>query len=582
MKFKGVWTLLVAVLVACSPLPAEETAPVDPSPPAGAEPGPPVEEPPAETPTGPTPPPVSEERCPPLSAPPSPLLDSPAAEALTTAGALRLRTREPPPPGGAASLQTRFELWTVKGGALKKRAWSATVAGPGTSGVRLADGRFEGKETALEERERYAVRVRHGLTRDGCEEVWGEWSEPRFFRADDASGELFDEEKILEFHLEIPPDSWDALNAEAIPPDCVPFERGSHRATLRFRDQVFEGVGLQVKGGCGSARTLEGKASFKVDLEWDDPDVDACPASRELLGRKKLTFNNTIQDPSFMNERLGYSLYRAVGVPAPRAATVRLFVNGEPWGLYTHVETFDRRFLWRWFGDKDGALYEGSYWCDLLAKNLPAPGGDGRGYCLEPKLQGQDCGEEPSAEDAYGPLRELVGRLQALPRGGFYPQVSTFFDYDRFLTTWAADSLLSNWDGYLFENVNNYRVYQDPTTGLWTLLPGGTDQIFGHRQGSRSGLRSPWEVTGLLAARCLEEADCTAAFATRLEAVTRTFEEAGLDARARRLRTQLATGVYADPRKEVSNGDFEQAVRETLDFVHTRPGSIREYLKEGP
>ncbi|MFP2924789.1 CotH kinase family protein [Pyxidicoccus sp. 3LG] len=534
-------------------------------------------------PTGPIAP---GDPCPALPAPPAPQVESPTAEALTAIEALVLRTTGAPGVVGEASARARFELWSVKGqGGLGARVWSATVEAPGKlNEVRLADGHFDVVGARLAERKRYAVRVLHGLVRPGCGEVWGEWSEPRFFRTDDASGELFDETKLLEFHLDIPPESWAALNAEAVPPDCVPHERESYRATLRFRDQVFEGVGLQVKGGCGSARTLEGKASFKVDLEWDDPEVAACPASRELLGRKKLTFNNTLQDPSFMNERLGYPLYRALGVPAPRSATVKLFVNGQPWGLYTHVETFDRRFLWRWFEDKDGVLYEGSYWCDLLPGNVPAAGASAQGFCLERKLDGGDCGERGDGEaaDAFAPLRELTLRLQALPRGGFYPEVTAFFDYDRFLTMWAADSLLSHWDGYLFENINNYRVYQDPATGRWTLLPGGIDQTFGHREGSRSGLRSPWEVSGLLARRCLEEADCQAAFAARLAQVTRVFEEAGLDARVQRTRSQLAADVYADPRKETSNGEFEQAVRETLEFIHTRPTRIREYLEQGP
>ena len=568
---------MVAVLVACTPQSPEETGPVDTSPPTPVEPG---------TPSEPPGPPTPEEPCPALPTPPAPRVESPIAEALTAIETLVLRTTGAPGGVGGASARARFELWSVKGkGEVGALVWSATVEEPGKLGeVRLVDGRFEVSGARLDERKRYAVRVRHGLVRPGCGETWGEWSEPRFFRTDDASGELFDETKILEFHLDIPPESWEALNAEAVPPDCVPHERESYRATLRFRDQVFEGVGLQVKGGCGSARTLEGKASFKVDLEWDDPAVAACPASRELLGRKKLTFNNTLQDPSFMNERLGYPLYRALGVPAPRSATVKLFVNGKPWGLYTHVETFDRRFLWRWFEDKDGVLYEGSYWCDLLPGNVPAAGASAQGFCLERKLNGEDCGKTGAGEggDAYAPLRELTLRLQALPRGGFYPEVSAFFDYDRFLTTWAADSLLSHWDGYLFENINNYRVYQDPTTGRWTLLPGGIDQTFGHREGSRSGLRSPWEVSGLLARRCLEEADCQAAFSARLEQVTRVFEEAGLDTRVQSTRSQLASGVYADPRKETSNGEFEQAVRETLEFIHTRPTRIREYLKQGP
>jgi spore coat protein CotH len=460
--------------------------------------------------------------------------------------------------------------------------WSAAVSEPAKlAEVRLSDGVFQSARGRLAERARYAVRVRYAYARPPCE-AWGSWSGFRVFRTDDASRELFDEGRILDFHLDIPPESWAALNAEAVPPDCVPHERNSYRATLRFRDQVFTHVGVHVKGGCGSARTLEGKASFKVDLEWDDPEVPGCAPSRELLGRKHFTFNNNVQDPSFMNERLGYPLYRALGVPAPRAATVRLHVNGEPWGLYTHVETIDRRFLARWFEDKEGALYEGTYWCDLLPENVPAAGGDAARFCLSRKLDGDACeqGEGGTPADAYAPLRELTHRLQGLPRGGFYPEVLAFFDYDRFLTTWALESVISHWDGYPFGTQNNYRVYQDPSTGLWTLLSTGIDQTFGHHKVTRSGLdQDPWAVSGLLATRCLEEADCRAAFAARLDEVNRQVEASGLDSRVRSLRSQLAPGVQADPRKETTPAGFETAVEQTLQFLRERPTRVREHLE---
>jgi spore coat protein CotH len=481
-----------------------------------------------------------------------------------------------------APTRAELELWSVDGWIPVGRVWSASVGEPTKrSEVRLADGVFQVAGARLAERARYAVRVRSVHGSPNCE-VRSAWSDFRFFRTDDASRELFDEEQVLEFHLEIPPDSWAALNEEAVPPDCVPHERESHRATLRFRDQVFEGVGVHVKGGCGSARTLEGKASFKVDLEWDDPRVPGCPRSRELLGRKHFTFNNNVQDPSFMNERLGYPLYRALGVPAPRAATVRLFVNGQPWGLYTHVETIDRRFLSRWFEDKDGPLYEGTYWCDLLPDNVPPAGANPGGYCLSRKLDGDACGSNGTGTpaDAYAPLRELTRRLQQLPRGGFYPEVSAFVDYDRFLTTWALESVISHWDGYPFGNQNNYRVYQDPSTGLWTMVSTGIDQTFGHYKVTRSGLdQDPWAVSGLLAKRCLEEADCVAAFSARLDEVNRKIERAGLDSRVRSLRGQLAPGVQADPRKETTPAGFESAVEQTLQFLRDRPARVREHLE---
>jgi spore coat protein CotH len=565
------WACLVALLVACSPPPPDVTEP--------------VATPPSTPPAEPGEPPVSEITCPPeadagLEA--APTLERPGHDELLGAGDLTVRAAGFEDAGGGAPLRARFELWSVDEGRPVGLVWSAEVSEPAKlAEVHLSDGVFQVARGRLAERERYAVRVRYAYARPPCE-AWGAWSGFRVFRTDDASRELFDEGRILEFHLDIPPESWEAMNAEAVPPDCVPHERKSYRATLRFRDQVFANVGVHVKGGCGSARTLEGKASFKVDLEWDDPEVPGCPASRELLGRKHFTFNNNVQDPSFMNERLGYPLYRALGVPAPRAATVRLHVNGEPWGLYTHVETIDRRFLGRWFEDKDGALYEGSYWCDLLPENVPGAGGDTARFCLSRKLDGDSCkpGTAGAPADAYAPLRELTRRLQGLPKGGFYPEIQAFFDYDRFLSTWALESVMSHWDGYSFATRNNYRVYQDPSTGRWTLLSTGIDQTFGHREGKHSALTpEPWNVSGLLAKRCLEEADCAAAFAARLEQVTAMFEGTGLESRVRGLRNQLAPGVQADPRKETSAARFEQAVEQTLQFLRERPVRVRESLE---
>ncbi|OJT21618.1 hypothetical protein BO221_27845 [Archangium sp. Cb G35] len=570
------WACLAALLVACSQPSPEVTEPV------ATPPSVPVE---SDAPPVSQEPPVPEVVCPTeadagLAA--APTVESPGHDELLGAGEVTVRVAGFEDVGGGAPVRARFELWSMVDDIPVGLIWSAAVSAPEKlAGVSLSDGVFQVASGRLAQRARYAVRVRHAYARPPCE-AWGPWSAFRVFRTDDASRELFDEGRILDFHLDIPPESWAALNAEAVPPDCVPHERESYRATLRFGEQVFENVGVHVKGGCGSARTLEDKASFKVDLEWDDPEVPGCAPSRELLGRKHFTFNNNVQDPGFMNERLGYPLYRALGVPAPRAATVRLHVNGEPWGVYTHVETIDRRFLARWFEDKDGVLYEGTYWCDLLPDNVPSAGGDPMGFCLSRKLEGDAC--EPGKEtpaDAYAPLRELTHQLQRLPRGGFYPEVQAFFDYDRFLTTWALESVISHWDGYPFATQNNYRVYRDPSTGRWTLLSTGIDRIFGNPGGTRPDRNpAPWEVSGVLAARCLEEADCMAVFVARLEQVNALFEGAGLEARVNGLREQLAPGVSADPRKETSEADFERAVERTLRFIRERPARVREYLEQ--
>jgi len=569
---------LVVVFAACSPAAPEDSestkrsAPTEPS----------VPEEPAE-PVDPPPPPVGTACETPPVLPAAPEISLPLADAWVSAEDLTVQVAGLENSGGVAPERARFEIWSVMAGAPVGLVWSASVNAPASPAslaeVRLAEGSFMGGKGELSERARYAVRVRYAYVPAPCE-LWGEWSAWRFFRADDASRELFDEGQVLDFHLDIPPDSWAAMNEEAVPPDCVPHERQDYRATLRLGERVFENVGVHVKGGCGSARSLEGKASFKVDLEWDDPDEPGCPESRELFGRKNFTFDNNVQDHGQMNARLGYAFFRELGMPAPRAASVRLFVNGEYWGLYTHVESIDRKFLARWFEDKSGALYEGSYWCDLVPENVLAPGEDPSGFCLERKVSGGGvCGSGASG-DGYAPLRELTRRLAALPKGGFYPEVQAFFDYDPFLTTWSIEGVIAHWDGYSFDTRNNYRVYQDPSTGRWSLLSGGIDQTFGHRLGRGAGLeQNPWDVAGLLAVRCMEEADCRAAIATRMEEVTQAFETAGLEARARDIRSQIASDAHADPRKESSNAQFDQAVEETLRFIRERPARMREFLE---
>src|SRR5690606_31739845 len=108
---------------------------------------------------------------------------------------------------------------------------------------------------------------------------------------------------------------------------------------------------------------------------------------------------------------------------------------------------------------------------------------------------------DPGADPMdYELLRQLTEQIAALPPGGFYPEVEALFDFDKLLSSWALESLISHWDNYTFVIQNNYRVYHDPTTGRWTLISTGIDQTF-------EGDQDPWSVQGVLAIKCLQEPD---------------------------------------------------------------------------
>jgi spore coat protein CotH len=492
-----------------------------------------------------------------------------------TAADMVIDVSAPVDPDGDLLATTEYEVWTVNpDGAPRERVWAYAVTSPHPPPIVLGLGTYEGPAAVLGQLEPWRdhlVRARQ-TTRsfDGCAAT-GPWSAGVAFRTDDGSAVVFDELVVRDVEITLPPASYAAIDAQAEPPGCVPYERDYFGGDVTFLGVTYAGVGVKVKGGCGSARRLDEKAGLKVAFDWDDPAVAGCPSDRRIGGLAGLTLNNMVQDKSLTHERLAYPLFRRMGVPAPRVAPVRVLVNGALFGHYLHVETVDRRFLARHFGSNQGMLYEGTYWCQLEAGNIH----DDDSGCLTREFHPDACDGAP-APDAdpqdYGPLRSLIARLDALPVGGFYPAVTQILDFDRYLSMWAVEALLSHWDGYTYRIVNNYRVYHDPADDRWTILPSGLDQTF------QAGSVDEWSPSGRVATRCMAEAPCRAAFAARLREALDVFEAMQLEAARQRIVAQLAPMLATAPGREFDASDFADKNAETASYIANRPGQIRAGL----
>jgi hypothetical protein len=87
--------------------------------------------------------------------------------------------------------------------------------------------------------------------------------------------------------------------------------------------------------------------------------VDYADDEAKFYGQKKLLFHAMNTDRSLMRERLGYGVYREMGVNASRTAHMRLLINGELSGVYLLVEEIDSRFTRSRFEDGgEGNLYK--------------------------------------------------------------------------------------------------------------------------------------------------------------------------------------------------------------------------------
>jgi hypothetical protein len=372
---------------------------------------------------------------------------------------------------------------------------------------------------------------------------------------DDDTVEIYDPDNLPRFDLEIDAAGLAALRTKP---------REPVRATFRHRDEVLVGVGVRLKGEY-SFRPIDGKPSFRIKF-------DEFTDGQKFRGLSKLVLNNTVQDPSFLSERMAYGLFRAVGMPAPRANSALVYVNGAFYGLYTNVEAADKALLSRWFASTKGNLYEENG-VDFVA-------GAEKTFELETNEKKND-------------RRDLAGLVAALERAtpaDFMEVMAPHVDVPRLVRYCALESLVGHEDGYCFGpgKRNNFRIYNDPTTRQFTFLPSGMDRAL--RPWRAPALvhawvppaevyGNPFAITGLLPKKCLANAACGKLYAEALAELTAAFEAADLPGQIERATQVIRAAVTADGRKELDSRYFDYALQTMRDYVQGRPASIRAALQ---
>jgi spore coat protein CotH len=423
---------------------------------------------------------------------------------------------------------------------------------------------------------------------------------------------LFDPKTVRRIDLDIPtdngsPSSWESIDAEAPAEECVSVQRNYYAGSASFEGVTYDNVGIRTKGGCGSWRSLAEKPSFKLSLVWDSNPNDAvCPPDRRIHGQKRLTLNNGVQDTSALHEHLAYQFYRAIGVPAPRTASIQVYVNGEYYGIYQLIETIERPFLKRWFNTSlgKGMLYEGSYWCDLLTGDNSQPRD---GSCWQREFELDACDDPPSPEDdlqyeadgvtprdGWQFLSQLIASVRAISSPqSYYPGITALADWKVFSAFWAASSIIIDWDSYA-QWQNNFRLYHEPATELWYVVPWGADQTWkelptstGGTSTGRNGKASfgLFGADGDIARLCLQatgsfqSTTCVAAYVRELYRLLAVFESSGWDAQIVAWQARLDPLMkQSDPHREYSYTQWQTSVADLRKFAQSRPQAVRTAL----
>ena len=253
--------------------------------------------------------------------------------------------------------------------------------------------------------------------------------------------ELFTNGAVLRIHLEIPASNLAALRKEP---------RKAVRAVMTEGTNVYTDVAVHVKGSAGSTRGVDEKPALTLSFGKFTP-------NQKFHGLRKIHLNNSVQDPTYMNENLCGEMFRAAGVPATRVCYAMVEVNNKKFGLYVVKEGFTKEFLSLFFKKTNGNLYDMDPGHEVT-EQLQRDSGDGPPDRLDLKALAA-AAQEPDAAQRWQHLQQVL-------------------DVDRFISFAAMELMANHWDGYCIGR-NNFRVYHDRDTDKIVFFPHGMDQMFG-------------------------------------------------------------------------------------------------------
>ncbi len=239
------------------------------------------------------------------------------------------------------------------------------------------------------------------------------------------------------------------------------------KADFIFKDNsgndTIKEVGFRLRGN--TSRKSK-KKSFKISF-------NTFRKGRKFNGVEKLNLNGEHNDPSIVRSKFCADLADQMGIIAPRANHIMLYINGDYYGLYINVEHIDEEFVKLRYGNNGGNLYKCLYPADL---NYWGNKGD----YYKKEANGRRIYDLKTNKDVddYSDLALFIKVLNTTSDKDFMCELEKIFDVDSYLKVMAFDILTANWDGYIF-NKNNFYLYHDQKTGKFKYIIYDLDNTFG-------------------------------------------------------------------------------------------------------
>ena len=259
------------------------------------------------------------------------------------------------------------------------------------------------------------------------------------FAKNDPGSEFFESAELRTFKITLGKEQYAALGDNNRNRQYV-------SATVAVGAVTYSNVAVRLKG-MGSFRPLHEKPSLAVKF-------DEYVEDQKFFGLSKIMLNNSSQDPTYLAELVSMSMFRDAGLPAPRVTHAFVELNGRKLGTYVAIEAVNKDFLRRTFKNSSGTMYE-AYLQDI------------------DQTLDQDNGVSIKQRDR----KALVDACNISDLALRWITLQRLLNVDAFIDHVVIEMFISQTDGYAI-NRNNYRLYNDPTTGRFWFIPLGADWGF--------------------------------------------------------------------------------------------------------
>ena len=281
---------------------------------------------------------------------------------------------------------------------------------------------------------------------------------------------FYNEEILKSVYLEFSqPDFWQQLH------DCHDTENYV-RGTLSYDGNFYDSIGARFKGQTSYTRIVdEEKLSFAVSL---DEYIDG----QDIEGYNNFNFNNAFMDPSFMREVLYNNLNRR-NIPGARSNFIKLYINGEYWGIYDNVQQINKDFTKEWFLTNNGSLWRADgpqpeITTKSVEERLPGGGGNWGDGTAALNYLGDSLSEyqkyytlkSSEQENPWELLLNLVDVLNNTPSEDLIDSISPILNIDRTLWFLAHETVFSDDDSYILKGKMDYYLYFEPETNQFIPL----------------------------------------------------------------------------------------------------------------